>query len=69
VYISPENQIYLINIYTLGDKAFSTTGASGQTLKGILESNSIPKIFFDVRNDLDTLFSHFRISLTNIKDI
>jgi exonuclease 3'-5' domain-containing protein 1 len=69
VHVSPENRTYLIDIHTLGDKAFSTAGASGQTLKGILESDSIPKIFFDVRNDSDALFSHFRISLAGVEDI
>jgi len=69
VHVSPDNRTYLIDIHTLGDKAFSTTGASGQTLKGILESDSIPKVFFDVRNDSDALFSHFRISLAGVHDI
>jgi exonuclease 3'-5' domain-containing protein 1 len=69
VHVSPENRSYLIDIHTLGDQAFSTAGASGQTLKGILESDSIPKVFFDVRNDSDALFSHFGISLSGIHDI
>jgi exonuclease 3'-5' domain-containing protein 1 len=33
------------------------------TLKEVLESNKIPKVFFDVRNDSDALFAHFQISL------
>jgi exonuclease 3'-5' domain-containing protein 1 len=67
--VSPENRTYLIDIYTLRDKAFSTSGATGQTLKGILESDSIPKVFFDVRCDSDVLFRHFRINLAGIHDI
>jgi exonuclease 3'-5' domain-containing protein 1 len=59
----------LIDIHTLGDKAFSTAGASGQTLKGVLESDSIPKVFFGIRNDSDALFGHFRINLAGIHDI
>jgi exonuclease 3'-5' domain-containing protein 1 len=59
----------LVDIHTLGDKAFSTIGAGGQTLKGILESDSIPKVFLDVRNDSDALFSHFQIRLTGIHDL
>jgi len=69
VHVSPDNRTYLIDIHTLGDEAFSITGASGQTLKGILESDSIPKVFFDVRNDSDALFSHFEISLAGVHDI
>jgi exonuclease 3'-5' domain-containing protein 1 len=67
--VSPDNQTYLIDIHTLGDKAFSTAGATGQTLKGILESDSIPKVFFDVRCDSDVLFRQFRINLAGIHDI
>jgi exonuclease 3'-5' domain-containing protein 1 len=67
--VSPDNRTYLIDIHTLGDKAFSTAGATGQTLKGILESDSIPKVFFDVRCDSDVLFRHFGISLAGIHDI
>jgi hypothetical protein len=37
--------------------AFSTAGTNGQTLKTILESETIPKVFFDVRNDSDALYS------------
>lgn len=67
--VSPDNRTYLIDIHTLGDKAFSTAGATGQTLKGILESDSIPKVFFDVRCDSDVLFKHFRINFAGIHDI
>jgi hypothetical protein len=52
-FVSPDNRTYLIDIHTLGDKAFSTARATSQTLKGILESDSIPKVF-DVRCDSDT---------------
>lgn len=69
VHVSPNNRTYLIDIHTLGDNAFSTAGSTGETLKGILESDSIPKVFFDVRNDSDALFSHFRISLAGVHDI
>lgn len=45
VHFSPDNRTYLIDIHILGGKAFSTARAGGQTLKGILESDSIPKVF------------------------
>lgn len=59
----------MIDIHTLGAKAFLTAGASGQTLKGDLESESIPKAFFDARNDSDALFSHLGINLAGVQDI
>jgi exonuclease 3'-5' domain-containing protein 1 len=33
------------------------------TLKSVSESPTIPKVFFDVRNDSDALFAHFEIAL------
>jgi exonuclease 3'-5' domain-containing protein 1 len=39
------------------------------TLKFILESKTIPKVFFDVRNDSDALFAHYAISLHCITDL
>ncbi|KAK2757341.1 hypothetical protein FQN54_004855 [Arachnomyces sp. PD_36] len=60
---------YLVDVHTLGKKAFSTRGAGGVTLKWILESDLIPKAFFDVRNDSDALYSHFGIKLAGIHDI
>lgn len=63
------DQTYVIDIHTLGNEAFCTPGKTGTTLKDILESESIPKVFFDVRNDSDALFSHFGIKLAGIQDL
>ncbi|KAH8593887.1 ribonuclease H-like domain-containing protein [Bisporella sp. PMI_857] len=67
--VYPANQIYLIDVHTLGEDAFRTPGKTGTTLKDILESESIPKVFFDVRNDSDALFHHFSIKLAGIQDL
>ncbi|KIW33340.1 uncharacterized protein PV07_00197 [Cladophialophora immunda] len=65
----PQKNIYLIDIQTLGHCAFTTPGKSGKTLKDILESTDIPKVFFDVRNDSDALHYHFNIALQGVKDV
>jgi exonuclease 3'-5' domain-containing protein 1 len=39
------------------------------TLKALLESSTIPKVFFDVRNDSDALFAHFNVRLSYIHDL
>jgi exonuclease 3'-5' domain-containing protein 1 len=57
LHIHPTSTTHLIDIYSLGFAAFSTPGTNGQTLKSIFESPETPKIFFDVRNDSDALFS------------
>lgn len=69
IHVSPNDRTLLIDIHSLGETAFSTTGTSGQTLKGILESDTIPKVFFDVRNDSDALFSHYGIKLACVHDL
>lgn len=68
LYVLPRKQIYLIDIHRLGTTAFSTTNSSA-TLKTILESPTIPKVIFDIRNDSDALFSHYEISVNGIKDL
>ncbi|KAI1906044.1 hypothetical protein LOZ65_006895 [Ophidiomyces ophidiicola] len=69
IFVLPENRTYLIDIHILGKKAFLTPGSNGDTLKDILESSDIPKVFFDVRNDSDALYSHFDIHLSGVEDI
>ena len=69
LYVLPTNQTHLIDIHSLKEAAFTTPGSNGQTLKGILESSTIPKAFFDIRNDSDALYSHFSIKLACIQDI
>ncbi|KAL8997098.1 MAG: hypothetical protein Q9169_003534 [Polycauliona sp. 2 TL-2023] len=70
VLVSPGGSTYLIDIHSLGSKAFHTPGVDGQTtLKSILESDAISKVFFDVRNDSDALYAHFGIKLAGIQDL
>jgi exonuclease 3'-5' domain-containing protein 1 len=69
VLVFPKNHIYLIDVYSLKNAAFMTGGKGGTTLKNILESAAIPKVFFDVRNDSDALFAHFGIALQGIQDV
>ncbi|KAI4112172.1 MAG: hypothetical protein LQ339_000180 [Xanthoria mediterranea] len=68
--VSQSDRTYLIDIHTLGSKAFHAPATDGQTtLKSILESNAIPKVFFDVRKDSDALYAHFGIRLAGVQDI
>ncbi|KFY38158.1 hypothetical protein V495_06718 [Pseudogymnoascus sp. VKM F-4514 (FW-929)] len=69
LYIAPTKETYLIDIHVLKEAAFSTTTASGTSLKTILESPTIPKVVFDIRNDSDALFNLFQVSVDGIKDI
>ncbi|KAL8948658.1 MAG: hypothetical protein Q9222_005169 [Ikaeria aurantiellina] len=70
IHSPPLDCTYLIDIHTLGGRAFTTIDPNtAQTLKAILESDGIPKVFFDVRNDSDALYAHYGIKLAGIKDL
>ena len=69
LYVHPLDHVYLIDVNKLGDKAFLVAGISGTTLASVIESATIPKVFFDVRNDSDALHSHFQIKLANVDDL
>jgi exonuclease 3'-5' domain-containing protein 1 len=63
------SRVCLIDVHTLGTKAFETAGSQGMTLKGILQDEKIPKVFFDVRSDSDALFAHFKVALQGVEDV
>jgi len=65
----PARRVYLIDVHTLGAQAFNTAGHKQKTLKDILQDETIPKVFFDVRNDSDTLFAHFGVKLQGVEDV
>ncbi|APA12498.1 hypothetical protein SS1G_03891 [Sclerotinia sclerotiorum 1980 UF-70] len=69
VYFLPTKESFLVDVHTLRERTFSTPNKSGVTLKSILESQLIPKVIFDVRNDSDALYSHFGIKLGGVIDL
>jgi exonuclease 3'-5' domain-containing protein 1 len=70
IYVLPLDETYLVDIYTLKEKAFLQSASNNdQTLLGILQSPRIPKVFFDVRNDSDALFNHFNVKLAGVVDL
>ena len=69
LFVLPEDHIFLVDVYVLKEAAFCISNRSGTNLRSMLESTQVPKVFFDVRNDSDALFAHFRISLGGVYDI
>ncbi|KAL7928105.1 ribonuclease H-like domain-containing protein [Trichoderma chlorosporum] len=69
IFVHPTRKTYLLDVQTLEHTAFTMPGKTGQTLKDILESPLIPKVFFDVRRVADALFALFDISLYGVLDI
>jgi exonuclease 3'-5' domain-containing protein 1 len=73
---SPEPRpIFLIDVHALGSSAFTTAPIKTPlarkvlSLKEILESRSTTKVFFDVRNDADALYSHLSVKLRGAVDV
>ncbi|KAH6708747.1 domain-containing protein 1, partial [Leptodontidium sp. MPI-SDFR-AT-0119] len=60
---------YIIDIHILGNDAFSTTNSTGISLKTILENPKIPKVFFNIRNDSDALYSQYHICVDGIINV
>ncbi|KZL87249.1 3 -5 exonuclease [Colletotrichum incanum] len=69
LFLDLEGHVYLVDVHALQSSAFSTTTGDGTTLKTILESPTIIKVFFDVRNDSDALFHHFAVNLRGVEDV
>lgn len=69
VLVPPSPTVYLIDVHVLEEKAFETGTRNDVTWKEILESDSYAKVFFDVRNDSDALYYHYKISLRGVLDL
>lgn len=69
VLIHPQNLTHVIDVQTLGESAFGTKSEKGESLKSMLENPGIAKCMWDVRNNADALWAHFRVALTCVTDI
>ena len=69
MFVEPQKKVYLIDITTLGRDAFNTAGDNECTLRSILESREEKKVFFDIRNDSDALFSLYGVRVGGIEDL
>jgi exonuclease 3'-5' domain-containing protein 1 len=69
LHVLPLRRTYIIDVHILGKLAFTTKVSGGRSLKCILESHTIPKVVFDIRNDSDALYSHFEVRVNGIIDI
>ncbi|KAI1132566.1 ribonuclease H-like domain-containing protein [Nemania abortiva] len=66
---SGPQEYYIVDIHTLGSTSFSTIGSCGKSLRDVLESPRILKVFFDVRNDADALRAHYGVELQGVLDV
>ena len=66
IYEASHDIVYLIDVHSLGDKAFTTGSPS---LQDILQDPNVAKVIFDVRNDSDAMFKHFGVKLAGVQDL
>jgi exonuclease 3'-5' domain-containing protein 1 len=69
VLVGSRHTVHLVDVTTLGKEAFSVSGTNEKTLQQILESRDIIKVFYDIRNDSDALFSLFGVRVGGIEDL
>lgn len=61
--------VYLVDCVKLGSDAFEVPNEDNTSLRDILESTTIKKAIFDVRNDSAALYHQYNISLNGMEDI
>jgi exonuclease 3'-5' domain-containing protein 1 len=71
IYAVPTNTAYLVDVQLLGgsDAFTSTNDERKVSLKVLLESSAIPKVFSDAHKCSDALFGFHQISLGGVKDV
>ncbi|PYH43071.1 uncharacterized protein BP01DRAFT_268702, partial [Aspergillus saccharolyticus JOP 1030-1] len=71
IHLEGLNRTFVVDVYTLGKEAFSTsaTTAPATTLKTIFESEAHTKVFFDLRNDSDALYMLHNVLLRGVEDV
>lgn len=69
ILVENEKKLHLVDVTELQAMAFSTSASNGTTLKSILESEVITKVFFDIRTDSDALFNLYGVRVAGIHDL
>ncbi|KAI0379654.1 ribonuclease H-like domain-containing protein [Hypomontagnella monticulosa] len=69
ILLHPQKIVRVIDVISLGEASFTTTSKDGKSLKSIFEDPDIPKCLWDVRNDADALWAHYKVGLAGVVDI
>jgi len=62
-------QVYVIDVHCLEDRAFHFATPNKTTLKKVLESAEITKAWFDPRNDVDALYHQYVVHPQGVVDL
>jgi hypothetical protein len=77
IFVHATNVVYLVHVAVLGAAAFSTPVAAASgifkgmplTLKAVLESSAVTKLFWDCRGDSDALYHLYGVKLAGVVDV
>lgn len=64
--IATTKHTFIIDVISIGNKTFEIATETGISIKYLLESDRVGKIFFDPRNDSDSLFHQFGIKMESV---
>lgn len=67
--VPPTNTLYIIDIRSLGSTAMASVRDISGSPHPILESNTIPKVAFDIRGLSRAFFCHLNMSLDGMYDL
>jgi exonuclease 3'-5' domain-containing protein 1 len=68
ILVKPLGTVHLVDVTTLGRQAFEVTNSSGRSLRSVLESSDVIKVFFDIRNDSNAMCGLNGIKVQGIQD-
>lgn len=69
ILLHPQGVLKVVDVLSLGKLAFMTTSKDGKSLKSIFEDPGIQKCFWDVRNDADALWAHYKVGVAGVVDV
>lgn len=69
ILVRPLNMVALIHVQQLGEAAFATSSQNGLSVETILESATIRKAAFDVRNVCNALYKLQQIAVSGMDDV
>lgn len=69
IHVPSHEHVFIVDIHIMGKQAFEISSSRGKTLKNVLESQTIKKYLFDVRNDADALYALFSVQLAGVVDV
>lgn len=69
LYVLSKRTVYLIDVFKLGNEAFSTVNSAGKSLKHVLERPATLKVLFDARRDSNALSALYGVSVDGIRDV